>query len=1098
MNSDSPVFRRGFYTATIVALITLMAVVSTFSVPKAEMVDRPMMRFPDIHGDTIVFVYGDDIWSVPSEGGIATRLTIHEGRERFPKFSPDGSRIAFTGEYDGNSDVYVMNVYGGDITRVTFHPGYDEVVGWHPTQNKIIFRSGRKSFSRFYRLFMIAPDGTHPEELIMHEAVQGSFSPDGNKIAYNRVPREFRTWKRYRGGTAQQIYMFDFEKMEDTRLTKFEGTDRIPMWIGDRIYFSSDREGILNIYYYDTVSGKIEQVTSHGEYDVRRPSMGGRKIVYELGGSLWVLDTGSGDYSRVDVRIETDTPETRPTLIEAKGLITSVDCSPAGNRALITARGEVFTVPAEHGQTRNLSEDCGSRERGAVWSPDGKKIAYLSDRSGEYQIYVMDVTGDRKAIRLTGSEPGYRHTLLWSPDSRKIAFADQTLACYYVDVEKKKVHFIDRAKFENVDVALNRKPIHDYCWSPDSRYLAYSKMTEDQIYQVFIYSPEEDKARCVSNGIFNDFGPVFSADGRHLFFVSNRRFSPTYCDFEWEMVYKDVAAICCLTLEKEGDPLLELRSDEVQTGEEEKEKEEKGEVKIDFDGLAGRIEMLPLSSSNYRQMAANEANLYYLNKEDGDFNHFEFRSIGKRTLYRFNFEEREEKTVIENIDSYRLSGDGKQIVYQKGGQVGIISADEVESKGKPVDLSDLKMWLDPLAEWEQMYYEAWRMERDFYYEPNMHGVDWEELKAKYEKLLPHVSCRSDIRYLIGELIGELNTSHTYVFGGDYRRTADRINVGMLGVDWNIDSKNGRYRFGKIYGVADWTRDIVPPLSRPGLNVKEGDYLLEINGKGVTTAKNIYSYFQDLAGEQVRLRISSDADGDDGRRITVKPLSGEHTLRYLAWVEHNRKIAARESGDEIGYIHLPDTYLGSAREFPKYFYSQTRKKGLIIDGRFNGGGLNPAIFLRRLRRDPLTYWTRRYSHDQTSPSVAVNAHIACITNRQAGSGGDELPMEFQMYDMGPVIGTRTWGGLVGVSMWISLIDGGGISAPDYRIYDQEGKWIVENVGVEPDIKIDLDPVDMSRGHDAQLMKAIEYLKEKIEKNPPEWPEHQPFPVDKFMK
>jgi tricorn protease len=1105
MNPQSFALNTRFRAVTSITILMVLAVVfsSGFS---AAAVERPLMRFPDIHGNTIVFVYGDDIWSVPAKGGIATRLTIHDGSERFPKFSPDGSMIAFTGEYDGNADVYVMNVHGGEINRVTYHSSYDQVVGWHPTENKIIFRSSRKSFSRFYRLFMISPDGTHPETLIMHEAVQGSFSPDGKKIAYNRVPREFRTWKRYRGGTAQQIYLFDFEKMEDTRLTDFEGTDRIPMWIGNRIYFSSDRDGILNIYYYDTVSGEVNQVTSHKDYDVRRPSMGGKWIVYELGGSLWVLDTESAQTEQVDVRIETDTPETRPTLIEVKNRITDIDCSPEGNRALITARGEVFTVPAEHGQTRNLTEDSGSRERGAVWSPDGKRIAYVSDNSGEYEIYVMDLAGEKKTTMLTSNESGYRHTPLWSPDSRKIAFADQTLACYYVDLDKKKVHFIDRAKFENVDVALNKKPIHDYCWSPDSKYLAYSKMTADQIYQVYIYSLEDDQTHCVSNGIFNDFGPVFSSDGKHLFFVSNRRFDPTYCDFEWEMVYKNVAAICCLTLEKDGDPLLEFRSDEAEIEKEngdekeekkgDKEKEENGEVKIDFEGISDRIEMLPLDRGNYRQLGANESNLYYLNKEDGDFNRFEFRSVGKRNLCRYNFKEREEKTVIEDIDSYRISRDGKHIVYKKDEGVGIIGSDKVESKGETLDLSDLKMWLDPIAEWEQMYYEAWRMERDFYYEPNMHGVDWEGMKKKYEKLLPYVSCRSDIRYLIGELLGELNTSHTYVFGGDYRRTADWVNVGMLGVDWTTDK--GRYRIGKIYKVADWTRDIVPPLTKPGINVKEGDYIIRVNGEEVTTERNIYSYFQDLAGEQVKLTVSSDRDGDDSRDITVKPLHGEHTLRYLDWVEHNRKVAAEESGGKIGYLHLPDTYLGSAVEFPKYFYSQTRKKGLIIDGRFNGGGLNPDIFLRRLRRDPLTYWTRRYSHDQTSPSVATNAHMACITNRQAGSGGDELPMEFQMYGMGPVIGTRTWGGLVGVSMWISLIDGGGISAPDYRIYDRQGNWLVENVGVKPDIVVDLDPVEVSRGYDAQLMKTIEYLKKQIKAKPREWPEHQPFPVDKFMK
>jgi len=886
--------------------------------------------------------------------------------------------------------------------------------------------------------------------------------------------------------------------MQDTRLTDFEGTDRKPMWYHNSVYFSSDRGGVLNIFRYDLESREVSQVTSHTEFDVRRPSIGDSRIVYELGGSLYLLDIESGKTGEVPVRIEADAPELRPEIIEVQDRITSVHCSPSANRALITARGEVFTVPKEHGPTRNLTMDSGSRERGAVWSPDGRKVAYLSDRSGEYEIYIRYITGEKKTVQLTEHESGYRHTLLWSPDSRKIAFADQTLACYYLDIENREVTMVDRAEYENVDVSLNRKPIRDYCWSPDGRYLAYSKMTADQIYQVYIYSLGEEKSRCVSSGLFKDFDPAFSSNGDYLFFVSNRRFDPTFCDFEWEMVYKKAAAICCLTLEDGGKPFLEFRSDEVVSDDNGDEGEEDGRVIIDFEGIRDRVEMLPLPRGNYRNLAAAEGALFYLNKEEGDFNRFEFRAIGPRDLFRYNFEDRKEEKVIAGVGSYRLSADGKHIVYKRGSGVGIIPANAKDSSGEEIDLSGLTMKLNPLAEWKQMYYEAWRMERDFYYEPNMHGLDWKKMRDKYSQLLPYLSCRSDLRYLIGELIAELSTSHTYVFGGDYRREAERVNTGMLGTDWKPDSKAGRYRFGKIYRVADWTRRVIPPLAGPGKDIEEGDYLLAVNGRDVTTAENVYSYFEELAGKPVKLSVSSDPEDDSPRVCTVEPLSGEYTLRYLEWVEHNRRVAAESSGGEIGYIHLPDTYLGSAREFPKYFYSQTRKKGLIIDGRFNGGGLNPAIFLRRLRREPLTYWTRRYSHDQTSPSVSMNAHMACLTNRQAGSGGDELPMEFQMFDMGPVIGTRTWGGLVGVSMWIGLVDGGGISAPDYRIYDRKGRWIVENEGVQPDIIVDLDPVEMSEGHDAQLIRAIQYLREKIESEPPVWPEHEPFPVDKFTE
>jgi len=1079
----------------------------TGHVRSAEISKRPLMRFPDVHQGTIVFVYGEDIWSVPVAGGVATRLTIHDGEERFPKFSPDGEWIAFTGEYDGNADVYVMSVYGSGITRVTYHPAFDEVVGWHPAKNKIIFSSGRRSFSRFTRLFLVSPDGTGLEELIMHEASFGSFSADGSRIAYTREGREFATWKRYQGGDAQDIYIFDFAQNKDAKISDFKGTDQLPMWIGERIYFNSDRDRVLNLFSYDTRTGAVEQITRHKDYDVRRPSMGESEIVYELGGSLRLLDTTTGEDREIPVEILADAAETRPYIKNVGEFITHVELSPSGQRALVVARGEVFTVPEDKGPTRNLTQDSGARDKDAVWSPDGRKIAYVSDKSGEYEIYVVDAMGGAEPSRITRHEDGYRHTLRWSPDGKKIAFADQTLGCYYVDVESGKVVEVDRARFEDVDVSLDLKPINDFAWSPDNRFIAYSKMGDELVYGVYIYSVNDGKTRCVSSVLFNDFGPVFTRDGKHLLFVSNRRFDPTFCDFEWEMVYKKAAGIYALTLDKEGEPLLPFQSDEEQpesASKDEKEdkkdkkkdvKEEPVKVVINFDGIAERIEALPLPRGNYRKLAVSGDALFYLDKDEGDFNRFEFREAGPMDLHRFSFEDREEKTVIDGVDSYKLSADGKKIAYQKGETVGIIDATETESEGKPLDLSGLEMTIDPLAEWTQIFNEAWRMERDFYYEPGMHGIDWDAVKERYAGVLQHASCRQDVHYLIGEMIGELNTSHTYVYGGDRQRNAEKVNVGMLGVDWTVDEKNGRYRFEKIYRVPDWTSEITAPLARPGVHVKEGDYLLRVNGRNVTADRDIYGYFLDLAGEQVTLLVNDEPTEKGAREYVVEPGSGEGALRYQDWVEHNRRVCEEASNGEIGYIHLPDTYLGSAREFPKYFYSQLRKKGIVVDGRFNGGGLDPDIFLQRLDKDILGYWTRRYSHDQTNPAVATRAHLVCLTNRQAGSGGDMLPMEFRMKGMGPVIGTRTWGGLVGVSMFIEMIDGGGVTAPDYRIYDPSGKWVVENVGVTPDIEIDLDPVEMARGYDAQLMKGIEMLLQKIKEDPRPWPAHEPFKVDR---
>jgi tricorn protease len=1094
--------RRGAAAAALVSLAILCALVSA-SNGRAR-AERPLMRFPDISGNTIAFVYGEDIWSVDSDGGVATRLTIHDGQERYPRFSPDGSMIAFTGEYDGNADVYVMNAHGGAITRLTYHPDYDRVIGWHPTKNKIMFISGRKHF-RFTKLYLVSPDGTGLEETILHNVAHASFSPDGSKIAYNEDEREFRTWKRYRGGLAQEVLLYDFSTNERRNLTNFDGTDRLPMWIGETVYFSSDRDGVLNIYSVDPRSGAIEQLTRHTEYDVRRPSEGDGRIVYELGGTLWVLDVATKQTRQVPVEIRADAPEVRPSFVDVAGFIQGVGISPSGARAIVVARGEVFTVPKEHGPIRNLTRDSGSRDKDAVWSPDGKSIAYLSDRSGEYEIYVVDAEGRGTPARLTTNRDGYRHTLRWSPDGAKIAFTDQTLTLYYVDVATKKVARVDKADYEHMDVSLDAKDIYDFAWSPDSRYLAYSKMNADLVTQVYIYSVGEKMARCVSDGLFNDFHPVFSRDGARLFFVSNRRFDPVFCDFEWEMVYKKSAGIYCLSLAKDAGPFLPPRSDEETVEKPAAEGAGKarastgagksdGRVRIDFDGIAGRIEHLPLPPGNYRFLAAGEKALFYLNRGDGDFNRFEFRPPGTMNLCAFDFEEREEKTVIVEIDSYALSADGSSIAYRQGPAVGIISSDARETPGNPLDLGDLSMRLEPRAEWTQIFNEAWRMERDFYYEPGMHGLDWAAMREKYGRLMTHASCRQDVEFLVGELIGELNTSHTYVYGGDRRRAAERVDVGMLGADYEVDAASNRYRIARILRVPDWTREVLPPLVRPGLRVAEGNYILEVNGRDVTADTEIYAHFQGLSGKQVTLLLNDTPAAAGAWKIVVEPIGGENTLRYLDWCERNRRIVERESNGTIGYIHLPDTYTGSAREFPKYFLSQTRKEGIVVDGRFNGGGLDPYIFLQRLIRPITGYWTRRYSHDQTSPFFAVTAHLVCLTNRQAGSGGDELPFEFQLLGLGPVIGTRSWGGLVGVSMFIELVDGGGLTAPDYRIYDPNGKWVVENVGVTPDIEIDLHPADMARGHDAQLMKGIEELKKKIAEEPRPWPKHEPIPRD----
>ncbi len=1083
--------------------LCVVALVATADAP------RPLLRFPDIHGDTVAFVHAEDIWTAPVTGGQALRLTDDEGEDRHPRFSPDGTMIAFTSEAGGNADVWVMAADGSNPHRVTFHPGVDEVIGWHPIKNKVLFRSNRLSWSRFDRLFLISPDGSGLEVLPLHEAGRGAFSPDGQKIVYNRIAREDRTWKRYHGGMAQDLWLYDFSTGKDRRLTAFEGTDRLPLWVGDQIYFASDREHTLNLFTFNLESGAIDKVTNHDTWDARRPETDGRRIVYEQGGDLQLFDPETGENRRLDITIATPARETRPYRRKVAEDITDIAVSPKGGRALISARGEVFTVPQEHGATRNLSNTPGARERNAVWSPDGRLIAWISDADGESDIWITAAGGHGKPRRLTDLGPGYRHTLRWSPDSEKIAFADQTLSFFVLDINTKTVKKIDRSEREPMDIALEKKPISDFAWSPDGRYLTYSKIGLDMVSRIWIHDLETGEKHDVSDGRFNDFGPVFSADGAHLLFISNRHFKPTLGDFEWEMVYKDLAGIYALTLTADGEPLLPLLSDEIGSSTAKTHTKPTGNaqgddvtVQIDWAGLKSRLEALPLPAGNYRELAAIEGKILFLNGSDGDYNPFEFRALGHQELAAFDLEDREASTLLAKVDAYRIASDGKSLVWRRGHKVGIKKIggpgpkfaqmkpkkDSVES----LDLDQLVVTLDPRAEWTQVYDEACRFERDFYYDPGMNGLDWPAVCAHYRPLVARATCTQDMRSILGELIGELSTSHTYASPGDRRLKADRINVGMLGADFSAEGD--RWKITRIFDVADWNRGVMPPLAGPGINAREGLYLMAVNGKTVTTASEPYAWFQGLAGVQTRLTLNEKPSFEGAWDVTVTPLRSERRLRYRAWVEHNRQVADEASGGAIGYLHFPDTYMGSAAEFPRQYYSQVMKDGLIIDGRFNGGGLDPDIFLARLAKKPLSYWTRRYSADQQTPWYVSRAHMVCLTNRQAGSGGDELPYEFREKGMGPVIGTRTWGGLVGISMYLSLMDGSGLTAPDYRIYTTDGRWTIENEGVTPDIEVELDPAEMLEGHDAQLEKAIEVLMEKITAEPVAAPTHPPFPKE----
>jgi tricorn protease len=1110
----------------------LFFVAATASAVQAAPEGR-LMRYPDIDGSKIVFTYGGDLWTVPSGGGLATRLTTHPGYEGLAKFSPDGTQIAFTGYYDGNSDVFVMPSEGGVPVRLTFDPSQDIVVDWHPSGKEVLFRSNMQSKTnpgpRYNRLYLIDSKGGFPNALPLFEGGLTSFSPDGKKIAYNRMETESRTWKRYQGGMQQDIWLYDLEKNKSERLTDYMGFDGFPMWYRNSIYFISDREHTMNIFCLDLDTRKLRKVTNHSEFDVKWPSLGGDAIVYENGGYLYVLDLKTEKTKKIDVEIPSDLVLARPSFKKVGGSIADFGISRTGKRAVLGARGEIFTVPAEKGDWRNITKTQGVRERAPAWSPDGKWIAYVSDESGEYEIYLRDPEGKDDEVRVTHGYKGWPWGLLWSPDSKKIAFSDQTYTLYFIDTDKKDLKKVD--KNENGD-------IYNFSWSPDSKWIAYHKVGANHFGSIYLYSLENNKINQVTSGFYDDYNPVFDPDGKYLYFFSNRSWFPQFSRFEDNFTYVLASDICVATLQADTPSPLAPESDEeevvkpeekkdesaakeeqkagekeeakkekkkgastVSAKDAEKEKGKEGEaekpkdIKIDFEGFEHRIVSLPVEPANYFGLSAASGSIYYLQLPEIPVMGEERDENLPGRLMTFDMKKREAKEVISGIEGYDLSADGKKILYRAKQNFGIIDAGPGKKVGDgKIETGTLEVKVDPEAEWGQMYNEAWRLERDFFYDPNMHGVDWPAMKARYAPLVKHVGHREDLNYIIGELISELNTSHTYIGGGDMPMTS-RINVGLLGCDYTVDTASGRYRIAKIFTGRNWDKQCRAPLTEPGISVAEGDYLIAVNGADLKYPATPYSLMENTADEQVVIKIAKDPNGKDAKDVTVVPVGSEYWLRYNDWVESNRRKVDEATGGKVGYIHVPNTSIVGLNEFVRSFYPQFNKEGLIIDVRYNSGGMVPDIFIERLSRDVLSLWARREGTSWITPATAPLGRMVCLINGYAGSGGDAFPYYFRERGLGPLIGTTTWGGLVGFSRGIQLMDGGFISMPDFGFYNLKGEWDVERVGVKPDIEIDNVPDEVVKGRDPQLEKGIEVIMKEIEENPRRLPEKPTYPIKK---
>ena len=1079
-----------------------VAALSTTAGTATALEECRLLRQPDIEGNRIVFVYGGDLWTVARSGGVAERLTTHDGVESFPKFSPDGGAIAFTGEYDGNVDAYTVPATGGEPKRLTWHPGADQVAEWYPDGKSILVRSRRASpIQRIDRFFKVPAGGGFEETLPLQSAGYASFSDDGGQLAFVMPAYDNRTWKRYRGGAAADIWTYDFARNASAKITDWDGPDEWPMWHGRTIYYCSDRGGrTANLWAYDLDRRTHRQVTRFTEYDVKWPSIGSDAIVFENGGYLYVMSLPEERAQKLQVLVPDDRPATRAEYRDVSRWIESWDLSPSAKRAVIAARGELFTVPAEKGDVRNLTNTPGARERDPAWSPDGQWIAFLSDRSGEYELHVIGSDSKTPDRQVTKGGNTFRFAPRWSPDSRKLAFADKTHTLWWCDVASGRLHRVDKAEAGE---------ILEFAWSGDSRWIAYARPEANDFQRVMLHALDTGRSTAVSSGMTDDFGPAFDPDGRYLFFVSQRTVDlPTFA-FEYNFPFAATQKIYAVTLsDTMRSPVAPLSDEEsgAVTGDKDKSgagkdkgssadkdaKKPPAPMRVELAGIGGRVAELPIPAGRYANLSAFTDKLLYVALDPPDVEND--ASHGNAALHAFDFEKREDKVVLAGIDAgYVPSKDGAKVLYRADDKLGIVDARPDQKLGEGKLSTQLMASVDPRLEWMQMFNEAWRLERDFYYDPAMGGLDWNAVGERYRQLVPYVAHRADLNYILGELIGELSTSHTYVSGGDIP-TPDRVGVGLLGVDWTLDANSGLYRFAKIYRSRDWNGSVAAPLGEPGINVREGEYLLAVNGRAVRAPENVFAAFTGTENRITTITVGAAAGDAKARTYTVKPITNEASLRYTAWVDANREKVAQATGGKIAYIHVPNTSTWGVQEFTKQYYPQVDRQGIIVDERFNGGGFIPDFFVERLQRTTWSYWSTRDGNDFRTPASAIDGPKCILANHHAGSGGDCFPYFFRLAGLGPIIGTRTWGGLVGISHSLPLVDGGSVTMPDFGFWDaKKGVWEVENHGVDPDIELENTPDSMVSGHDLQLERAIAYCLDELKAHPVQKPPRPQYKV-----
>jgi len=1081
------------FAPVVVCLLMLAATVSA---------QTKLLRFPDIHGDKVAFTYGGDLWIASTSGGSATRLTAHPGLELFAKFSPDGKWIAFTGQYDGDEQVYVVSATGGEPKQLTYYPargpltprwGYDnQVYGWSVDGKSILFRSHRDSWTLgMTNLYSVPVTGGPAEKLPMPESGAGEFAPDGSKLVYSPRFRDFRSEKRYGGGQANDLFIFDLKTNDAKQITNHARADRDPMWIGNTIYFNADRDGHFNLYAYDTGNGKTTQLTTNTTWDVRWPSSDNQsRIVYELNGELQIFDTKSKKTTPISITVPDDGLNRRPSRVNAGNLIFSYDLSPKGERALFEARGDIFTAPIEKGPVRNLTNSSSAHDKSPSWSPDGSRIAFISDKSGEEEIYVIAQDGSSPAEQLTTGGKAMRYTPAWSPDSKLIAFSDKDGKVYVLTVADKKLVQVGDSK---------RGQVQDYTWSPKGNYLAFTLQDTNNNSSVYVWSSKDNQLRRVTNGTFSEFNPAWDPQGNYLYYLSTREFAPLISNVEFNYAANKNTGIFVIALRKDVKHPFPAESDEVAISKEgAKEGEKKPEepkpaadLVIDFDGIETRAARVPVEPNNYGGLAAKTGHLIY---SVGPAFYYGRQGDAPPSLKIFSLKDRKETTIVEGAGGFALSADGGKLLVRQGPGFALFDATPMGDKTrKAVSAANLYVDRVPSEEWAQIFGEVWRRYRDFFYVQNMHGYDWEALRKQYEPLLKHVAHRSDLNYVISEMISELVVQHAYIAGGDIP-LPPRPQVALPGARFELDREVGRYRIAKIFGGQNEENIYRSPLTEIGVDVKTGDYVLAINGVELKPNEDPYQLLRNRADAPVQLTVNNRPAMEGARTISFRPLTDEQSLIYLDWVNSNRAMVDKLSGGKLGYLHVPDMGADGIREFIKWYYPQLKKEGLVVDVRANGGGNVSRMLIERLRRKVLAAQIGRTNEEPNLyPDGVFAGPMVCLLNENSSSDGDIFPAMFREAGLGPLIGKRSWGGVVGITNRGTLVDGGVVNVPEFGFVNAKGEWIIEGYGVDPDIAVENDPKSVIQGKDPQLERAVTELLNKLKTKPTEWPKRAADPV-----